>query len=260
MSHHWARKIRQLGHAVVLLSPHLVRPYVRRNKTDRTDAVALVEAYRHRQIRPVPVKTPEQQLLTSLHRLRAGWVRQRTARRNTLRGLLREQGFFITVGAKHVLPAVAAFIEDADNHLAMALRGLLAEVCSEVREVERRIDMVEAQLAALARQLPAVQRLQQVPGIGLIISTSFMVRAPCSVGPPSPPAPTGSAPGSSPCAATPITTRRPWPWPTGWPVSPGPSACVRPISAPCPPLPDHFPKETEHTRPQHAARDYCRST
>ena len=85
MSHHWARKIRQLGHAVVLLSPHLVRPYVRRNKTDRTDAVALVEAYRHRQIRPVPVKTPEQQLLTSLHRLRAGWVRQRTARRNTLR-------------------------------------------------------------------------------------------------------------------------------------------------------------------------------
>lgn len=38
---------------------HLVRPYARRNKTDRTHAVALVEACRHGQIRPVPVKTPE---------------------------------------------------------------------------------------------------------------------------------------------------------------------------------------------------------
>jgi len=87
---------------------------VRRNKTDRTDATALVEAYRQLTIRPVPVKTPEQQLLTSLHRLRAGWVRQRTARLNTLRGLLREQGFFIPVGAKQVLPAVWSIIEDAE--------------------------------------------------------------------------------------------------------------------------------------------------
>lgn len=157
-AHHWARKIRQLGHAVVLLSPHLVRPYVRRNKTDRTDAKALVEAYRHGEIRPVPVKTPEQQLLTSLHRLRAGWVRERTARLNTLRGLLREQGFFIAVGAKHVLPAVWALIEDADSELAMPLRALFAEVCSEIREIERRIGLVEDQLAALASQLPAVQR------------------------------------------------------------------------------------------------------
>lgn len=173
-AHHWARKVRQLGHAVVLLSPHLVRPYVRRNKTDRTDAVALVEAYRHGQIRPVPVKTPEQQVLTSLHRLRAGWVRQRTARLNTLRGLLREQGFFIAVGAKHVLPAVWSIIEDADSELAMPLRALFAELCAEVREIERRIDLVEQELAALARQLPAVQRLLQVPGIGLIVATALV--------------------------------------------------------------------------------------
>lgn len=173
-AHHWARKIRQLGHAVVLLSPHLVRPYVRRNKTDRRDAVALVEAYRHGQIRPVPIKTPEQQLLTSLHRLRAGWARQRTACLNTLRGLLREQGFFIALGAKHVPPSVAAIVEDADSELAMPLRALLAEVCSEVREIERRIDLVEDQLAALAKQLPAVGRLLQVPGIGLIIATALV--------------------------------------------------------------------------------------
>ena len=173
-AHHWARRIRQLGHEVVLLSPHLVRPYVRRNKTDRTDATALVEAYRHGAIRPVPVKTPEQQLLTSLHRLRAGWVRQRTARFNTLRGLLREQGFFIPVGAKQVLPAVWSIIEDAESELAMPLRALFAEVCAEIREIERRIELVEDQLRALARELPAVQRLLKIPGIGLIVATALV--------------------------------------------------------------------------------------
>src|SRR5262245_7725141 len=47
-AHHWARRIEALGHQVVLLSPHSVRPYVPRNKTDRSDAKALLEAFRNR--------------------------------------------------------------------------------------------------------------------------------------------------------------------------------------------------------------------
>ena len=173
-AHHWARQIRSLGHGVVLLPPALVRPFVRRNKTDRTDAKALVEAYRNGEIRPVPVKTAEQQVLTTLHRLRAGWVRERTARINALRGLLREQGFFIRVGAKYVLPAVWEILEDADAALSSALRSLFAEACLEVREIERRIELADAQLQAVARQTPAVDRLLQVPGIGLIIATGLV--------------------------------------------------------------------------------------
>ena len=61
-AHYWGRKIRQLGHAVVVLSPHLVRPYVRRNKTDRTDTVALVEAYRHGTIRDPRDRAPHRGL------------------------------------------------------------------------------------------------------------------------------------------------------------------------------------------------------
>ena len=171
--HFWARRLRELGHAVVLLPPHQVRPFVRRNKTDRADARALVEAYRNGDIRPVPVKTPEQQVLTSLHRLREGWMAQRTARLNALRGLLREQGVFIRVGAAEVVPAVWSLIEDADSELATPLRALFAEACDEIRQIERRLDLVERELAALARQMPAVERLMQIPGIGLIIATAL---------------------------------------------------------------------------------------
>lgn len=172
--HFWARKLRELGHVAVLLPPDQVRPFVRRNKIDRADAKALVEAYRHGELRPVPVKTPEQQLLTSLHRMRAGWMAERTARLNALRGLLREQGVFIRVGAQEVVPAVWALIEDADADLAAPLRAVFAEACQEIREIERRIDLVERELGALARQLPAVERLLQIPGIGLLIATALV--------------------------------------------------------------------------------------
>lgn len=172
--HHWARKVRELGHAVVLLPPHQVRPFVRRNKTDRSDAKALVEAYRNGDIRPVPVKTPEQQVLTSLHRLREGWMAQRTARLNALRGLLREQGVFIRVGSAEVVPAVRSLIEDADSELAAPLRALFAEACDEIRQIERRLHLVERELTALAHQIPAVERLLQIPGIGLIIATALV--------------------------------------------------------------------------------------
>jgi len=69
--HHWARQIQPFGHVVRLLPPHDVRPYVRRHKTDRTDAKGLLEANRNDEIHPVPVKTIEHQAVASLHRLRS---------------------------------------------------------------------------------------------------------------------------------------------------------------------------------------------
>ena len=171
--HYWARRIEGLGHAVVLLPPHLVRPDVRGNKTDRTDAKALVEAFRNGELRPVPIKTVEQQTLTTLHRLREGWITQRTARLNALRAMLREQGTFIPVGARCVVPAVWAAIEDAEVDLARPLRALFAEACLEICDIERRIKMVERELEALAKQTPAVDRLMKVPGIGLLTATAL---------------------------------------------------------------------------------------
>jgi len=154
-AHYWARRIEQLGHGVVLLPPHQVRPYVKRNKTDRTDAKGIPEASRNEDIHPVPIKTVPQQVLTSLHRLRQGWMAQRTARLNALRGLLRV-GVFIPVGAEQVVPMVWGLVEDADSELPDTLRSLFAEACHEIRQIEARIKQTERQLESMAEQLPAV--------------------------------------------------------------------------------------------------------
>jgi transposase len=97
-----------------LLPAQYVRPYVRRNKTDRTDAEALLEATRCDGLQPVPIKTVEQQTLQALHRVRTQWQAARTARINVVRGLLREQGLPVPIGARTVLTRVATILEDAE--------------------------------------------------------------------------------------------------------------------------------------------------
>ena len=173
-AHHWARRIEQLGHRVILLPPHQVRPYVKRKKTDSTDAKGILEASRNEDIHPVPIKSVSQQVLTSLHRMRQGWMAERTARLNALRGLLRELGVFIPVGAENVVPTVWALIEDADSEVPDALRFVFAEACQEIREIEARVKQVERQIQALAEQLPAVAHLLSIPGIGLLTATALV--------------------------------------------------------------------------------------
>jgi transposase len=172
-AHYWGRRIQDLGHRVVLLPPHHVRPYVRHNKTDRTDAKGILEASRNEDIRPVPVKTVAQQVLTSLHRFRSAWMTERTARLNTVRGLLRELGVFIPVGSRLVVPAVWALLEDADSELPDALRPVFAAACHEIRDIEARIKHVDRQLEAMTEQLPVVEHLLTIPGIGLLTATAL---------------------------------------------------------------------------------------
>jgi transposase len=173
-SHHWARELEKLGHRVVLLPPHVVRPYVQRNKSDQTDAKGMLEAYRNKDIKPVPVKNIEQQSIVALHRVRSTWVASRTARINTLRGLLRELGIFIPVGASKVVPVVLELIEDADSALPDALRQCFHEVCLEIRDYEKRISGIEGQLRAFSKQMPTVVLLLTIPGVGLLTATALV--------------------------------------------------------------------------------------
>ena len=173
-AHYWGRELQKRGHQVALLPPHHVRPYVRGNKTDRTDAKGILEAYRNAALQPVPVKSVAQQSLTALHRFRSGWMKERTARLNAIRGLLRELGLFIPVGSREVVPAVWAQIEDADSEIPAALRSVFAEACQEIRDIEARVKKVERELEALAEQTPAVAWLLTIPGVGLITATALV--------------------------------------------------------------------------------------
>ena len=78
-SHHWSRELQALGHTVRLIPPAYVKPYVKRQKNDATDAEAICEAVTRANMRFVPTKTPEQQSGLVLHRTRHLFIRQQTA-------------------------------------------------------------------------------------------------------------------------------------------------------------------------------------
>lgn len=75
-----------------LLPAQYVKPYVARQKNDAADAEAICEAVTRPTMRFVPVKSPEQQSVMMLHRVRLMLNRQRTQISNALRAHLSEFG------------------------------------------------------------------------------------------------------------------------------------------------------------------------
>jgi transposase len=171
-AHFWGRLAQGAGHRVVLLPPHTVRPYVLRNKTDGADARALLEALRNPDLRAVPLKSVEQHVLAGLHRMRSAWQATRTARINTVRGLLRELGHCIPLGAPRVLPALRALFEQ--DAIPAPLRTVLLEAAAEIEALERRLRGVEHELEDLAGKDEAIERLRSIPGVGLLTATALV--------------------------------------------------------------------------------------
>ena len=172
-AHFWARRLVAAGYEVSLLPAQYVRAYVRRNKTDRADASALIEAFRCSDIQPVPIKSVEHQQIQALHRVRAQWVQTRCSRINTLRGVLREFGIVIPLGPSMAKARVAEALEDAENELPFGVRSSLAQMLEEIRELESRVASIELQLRELTRSDEVVRQLQTLPGIGLLSSTAL---------------------------------------------------------------------------------------
>jgi transposase len=106
-----------------LLPAQHVRAYVRRNKTDAADAAALIEASRSGEIKPVAIKSIDQQVLPQLHRLRTAWQAGRTSRINSLRGMLREFGIDVPVGAVRGLAVIREHLQFADNRVHVQRNG-----------------------------------------------------------------------------------------------------------------------------------------
>jgi hypothetical protein len=127
------------GHTVRLMAPQFVKSYVKSNKNDAADAAAICEAVGRPNMRFVPIKNIEQQAALSLHRVRQGFIRERTALANRIRGLLAEFGLIIPQGIHHIARRMPQILEDADNELSDPMRALLARLLEHLQELNRQV-------------------------------------------------------------------------------------------------------------------------
>jgi len=173
-AHYWGRVAHAAGHRVMLVPAQYVTPFVRRQKTDRTDVEALLQAYRSAGLRGVPVKTVAQQEVASLHRLRQQWLTTRTARVNALRSLMAEFGVIVPPGVRQVCRAAHRLLDDPDGGVPARLRRTLLDVVDEIRALEQRVAGCDRELQALADADPVISQLQTIPGVGLITGTALV--------------------------------------------------------------------------------------
>jgi transposase len=172
-AHHWARTLARLGHEVRLLPAQYVRRYVHRSKTDAADAAALLEASRCQTVRPVPIKTVEQQQLLQLHRLREQYKSTRNARLGLLRGALRELGVLVPKGLRDSLPGFRRALRAHSTPLPTRMRQVYTQVLDEVQRLQAAMDAIGTTVAELTRPDPIVQRLLTICGVGPLIATAI---------------------------------------------------------------------------------------
>jgi transposase len=173
-AHHWARWLNGLGIEVRLLPAAYVRAYVKRNKTDAADALALLEAVRASDIVPVRIKSLEQQGLQAMHRTRSLWMATRTSRINALRGFCREFGLAIPQGARTGVEAMSRALADPDSGIPALIRRSMCLLVEEIRLLEVRVAQLERELSELAKQSPACTTLLSIPGVGLLTATAMV--------------------------------------------------------------------------------------
>jgi transposase len=176
-AHFWGREIGKLGHEVRLIPPSYVKPFVKRQKNDATDAEAICEAAVRPTMRFVPVKSEETQGAAMVFRIRELLIRQRTQAINALRGHLGEFGQVVPQGAANAARLIA-IVEDADSGLPADAIATLTVLVAALSHLEAEIGRLDVEIEARARKNEVARRLMTVPGIGPLIATAIAVLAP----------------------------------------------------------------------------------
>jgi transposase len=172
-AHHWARLFAGFGHTVRLMAPKFVVPYRlsgKRGKNDKADAAAICEAVTRPNMRFVPPKSIEQQSQLLVHRARQGFVVQRTATINRIRGLLSEFGIVLPLKAAVVRREAMNNLEDLPGWANMVIGDLL----SEVARLDERIAQYDKHIEAIARDSAPARQLMQLPGVGPTTATALV--------------------------------------------------------------------------------------
>lgn len=174
-SNYWCRRLQSLGYRVKRVPAQFVNKQRIGNKNDGNDADAIFAVHQDQRVRPVPVKTVQQQDLCAQHRLRELLVSQRTQLLNQARSLLAERGQVAPQG-RSALEALIRLRCQAkpDQEVTADLIELLEQITNQVDTIDTQIQNIEARLKAARKESALVQLVQSIHGVGLITATAVV--------------------------------------------------------------------------------------
>jgi transposase len=172
-AHHWARTFAQMGLKVKLIPAQHVKAFVRGNKNDSNDALAIAEASFRPNLHTVQVKSIEQQDIQTLLRIRSRHKDTRKITVNQIRGLLAEYGIVIPKGIAHISKQLPAILEDGENGLTFTAREAIAELLQEHYHLTEKIIRADQKLKNIALDHPVAKSLMRLRGIGPITALAL---------------------------------------------------------------------------------------
>jgi len=175
-SHYWARELEKLGHQACVLPSGDVKALLRGQKNDYNDALAIAECLGRPQQRLVRIKSETDHDGQALHRLRRGYIGERTALTNRMRGLLTEYGQVMPRGLAALRRRLPEWLEDGDMPFSALLRGLLYQALQHLYALDEQIHYCDQQLQLQVRDDARCQRLMQLPGFGPVVASHWSVR------------------------------------------------------------------------------------
>jgi transposase len=176
-AHHWAREIGKLGHAVRLIPPAYVKPFVKRQKNDAADAEAICEAAQRPTMRFVAPKSEQTQAAALVFRARDLLVKQRTQIINALRGHLAEFGLVVAKGPAHVSQLVRA-VADPEEPIPEIARPVLKMLIETLHRLDEQIAGLDREVAQQAKENETARRLMTIPGVGPVTAVALAALAP----------------------------------------------------------------------------------
>jgi transposase len=179
-SNYWKQKAVEAGHAAHLISAELVSTIRQNQKTDKNDALAIVQASLLPDISFIKGKTVEQQQLQSILRLRELAVRQKTASGNQLKALLLE--FNIRVSARNggLGGVIESVLENAENEFSMAFREALNAAWQHHLVLIKSIATYDRCLESSIEQHEDCKRLLKLEGVGVINAVNLYIALGCA--------------------------------------------------------------------------------
>lgn len=177
-AHHWGRRLTELGHAVKLMPPSYVKPYLKRQKNDAADAEAICEAVTRPSMRFVEVKSSEQQSELVIHRTRMTLMRHRIELSNTIRAHMAEFGLAAPIGRMGLQGLIEIVRDEADMRVPASARICLKLLADQLDLVNRQALETDRLILASARATEVGKRLMAIPGVGPVLASAIVASVP----------------------------------------------------------------------------------
>lgn len=180
MSNYWKQKAVEAGHRCDLISAKLVSTVRQNQKTDKNDALAIVQAALLPDVNFIQGKNIEQQQLQTMLRLRELAVKQKTALSNQIKALLLEFNIRISKKKGDIVSGIQSFIEDAENELNIECRKALNTASEQYQALVESIKAYELSLEKLANKHSDCKKLLKLEGVSTVNAVNLYIALGCA--------------------------------------------------------------------------------